>query len=505
VTTDEESLATFYPIPTGWTWAHLHDLVLQPRSDIVDGPFGSDLKASEYKNEGIPIVRLQNIDRNEFIKKNIKFITKQKANALNRHNFVKGDIIITKLGAPLGKACLVPNNIEYGILVADVVRLRVSEKNISKKYVLHAINSNIGAKQFEEKTKGTTRPRVNLNHIRELVIPIPPLNEQFRIVGKVEELFSFLDAGVASLHAVQAQLKRYRQAVLKAAFEGKLTEQWQLSHKDQIEPAQELLQRIRVERQKSKREIYRKSTQTIPSLFALPAKWIWVILDEISIIDSGQTPKGLERCKKSGEMPFFKVGDMNKPENQMFMKKADIYLTTEEVNKLKITLHPTGTVIFPKRGGAIATNKKRILSQASGYDLNIMGIYPLIISPNFIYHWLSSIDLSKLSDGSNIPQINHKDVCPLPFALPPLEEQKIIEEEIENRLLISEQVEKTIATSLKQAEFTRQSILIRAFEGKLASQDSADEPAEKLLERIKAERLNYKSKSNQLELSQYVK
>ena len=83
-------------LPKGWIWAELRDLALNPTQDIVDGPFGSNLKASEYIDEGIPIIRLQNIDRNEFIRKNIKFIDRQKAEFLDRHSFLKGDIVITK-------------------------------------------------------------------------------------------------------------------------------------------------------------------------------------------------------------------------------------------------------------------------------------------------------------------------------------------------------------------------------------------------------------------------
>lgn len=101
-------------LPAGWAWKPLQSLTKNPRQDVVDGPFGSDLKASEYVSEGVPIARLQNIDRNAFVTKNIRFLTLEKAQDLARHEFKPDDILITKLGDPLGKACIVPESIGRG-------------------------------------------------------------------------------------------------------------------------------------------------------------------------------------------------------------------------------------------------------------------------------------------------------------------------------------------------------------------------------------------------------
>lgn len=161
-------------LPDSWEWVPLGKLMVEPKVDIVDGPFGSNLKASEYTDTGIHIARLQNIDRILFVYKNIRYISPEKAEQLDRHNFKPGDILITKLGAPLGKACIAPKKILHGIIVADVVRVRIRNDNISRGYLTYAINSPFLVKQFERHTKGTTRPRVNLGVIRELPIPVAP-------------------------------------------------------------------------------------------------------------------------------------------------------------------------------------------------------------------------------------------------------------------------------------------------------------------------------------------
>jgi type I restriction enzyme, S subunit len=487
VTTDEECATTFYPIPTGWAWAHLQDLVMKPRSDIVDGPFGSDLKASEYTDEGIPIVRLQNIDRNEFIKKNIKFIPKEKAQELNRHNFVKGDIIITKLGAPLGKACLVPDDIEHGILVADVVRLRVSEKNISKKYVLHAINSNIAAKQFEEKTKGTTRPRVNLNHIRELVIPIPPFNEQLRIVGKVEVLFSFLDAGVASLHAVQAQLKRYRQAVLKYAFEGKLTAQWREFHKEQIEPAQKIIDRL--EQQIDLEDIKIANVSILPSL---PETWDWVQIGSIGKVVTGNTPSKSHPEYYGNAHPFFKPTDLN---IGYYTAKSTDGLSEIGIKYARVA--PENSVLVTCIGATIG--KTGLIRVSGAFNQQINAVIPnRDVVPEYVYFACISQVIQKSikekASSTTLPILNKSKFERLPFPLSSFSEQQTIVRGIERLFSIISETEITIKQEILRSSNLRQSILKFAFAGQLVNQDPADTPAEKLLERIKAERLTNKSK-----------
>src|SRR5206468_9441854 len=119
-------------LPQGWAVASLAQLTINPKQDIVSGPFGSNLKSEEYVAQGVPIIRLQNVDRSGFLEKNMRFIAPEKARELSAHTFQAGDIVITKLGDPLGKACVVPNSLPHGIVVADVVRVRVDESHFCR-------------------------------------------------------------------------------------------------------------------------------------------------------------------------------------------------------------------------------------------------------------------------------------------------------------------------------------------------------------------------------------
>ena len=124
----------------------------------------------------------------------------------------------------------------------------------------------------------------------------------------------------------------------------------------------------------------------------------------------------------------------------------------------------------------------------AAYDLNTMGMIPADDLSDYLWWWFQTIDLSTLSDGSNVPQINHDDIQDVAVPLPPLAEQCRIVAEVERRLSVIQQAEASVETNLIRAERLRQSILKQAFSGKLVPQDPNDEPASVLLERIRAER-----------------
>lgn len=403
--------------------------------------------------------------------------------------FYTGDLLYGKLRPYLNKVHVADFD---GICSTDIL---VFSKTpfFSNKYLSYRFLYSDFVRFSSQNVSGVHHPRVNFETLSQFVFSLPPLPEQNRIVAKIEELFTKLDAGVEDLKKVKEQLKSYRQSVLKHAFGGKLTAEWREEHKDELEPASNLLERIKEERKKDVKWKYKElSPADIPELPELPEGWVWTRVGEICQIISGQTPKGINEQGSEGEIPYFKVGDMNKLGNEIYMFHSDIALDLDVIDKLGLRIQDKGTIIFPKRGGAIGTNKKRILAQPSAYDLNIMGVYPLIMPYLFFYYWILSVNLITLSDGSNVPQINHKDIEPLRFPLPLIPEQHQIVEEIERRFSIADEVEKTVNKSLKQADRLRQSILKRAFEGKLVPQDPTDEPAIVLLERIKAERENRK-------------
>ena len=369
------------------------------------------------------------------------------------------------------------------------------------------------------KGTGSTFKSITKGFVEDLEFDLPPLLEQHRIVARIEELFSELDRGVESLKTARAQLNVYRQAVLKHAFEGRLTAKWRKENKDKLEKPEQLLARIKKEREaryerllqewrtaikewegggKRSRKPRKPRNPTRTPTFSkdlaverneLPLGWTWAKTGSIFEVVSGGTPKGLEQTK-GGDIPFYKVSDMNTPGNETRMDAAAIYLSEPQKNELGLTAYPEGTVIFPKRGGAILTNKKRILGRPSCFDLNTMGVINSIasISNEYLWHWVQFLDLAKIYDGSNVPQINKKNVDPLPFPICSIEEQREIASILEKMLSLVDEMEMDITQELQKADALCQSILKAAFAGQLVAQDPNDEPASVLLARIETEK-----------------
>jgi type I restriction enzyme S subunit len=154
---------------------------------FVDGPFGSNLKASEYVAYGVPVARIQNVRPNRFDFTDQKFITKDKAEELTRHEYRPGDLLIAKMGDPPGDACVVPPEAGSGVIVADVVRFRGSRSEVDHQYVAYFLNSAEGREEFARHTRGSTLQRVNLSSMKEICIPLPHPGEQRRIAAILDK------------------------------------------------------------------------------------------------------------------------------------------------------------------------------------------------------------------------------------------------------------------------------------------------------------------------------
>ena len=276
---------------------------------------------------------------------------------------------------------------------------------------------------LRRRSHGTGMVHVTRRVFDETPVLLPPPVEQRRIVAAIEEHFSRLDNS--------------RQLIASAA---------------------------------------RRVVALRASLFqqALAGPWPHVSVEEIAQIVSGQTPKGLTTMPE-GEIPYYKVGDMNHAVGRV-MGRAREYLDVASLSHFKLHVRPAGTVIFPKRGGAIATNKKRILRESAVFDLNTMGLIPgEAVEPRYLLYWLETVDLSTLADGSNVPQINHGDIAGLRVPLPPRATQCELATELERQLSILESLAAALDQALARTRHVRASILQAAFSGRLWSQSFSGE------------------------------
>jgi type I restriction enzyme S subunit len=280
-------------------------------------------------------------------------------------------------------------------------------------------------------------------------ISLPPLAEQQRIVAKIEELFSELDKGVESLKTAQQQLKVYRQAVLKYAFEGKLTN-------PEVKEGE------------------------------LPEGWVTKKFGEIFKSTSGGTPSRKRDDFYGGAIPWVKSGELSKG----LIVKTEEYITEVAIKNSSAKIFPSGTLLIALYGATIG--KLGFLGTPAATNQAVCGIFPSAeLSLRYMFHYLT-LNKRKLIEsavGGAQPNISQTILKNLNVSFPVKHElQELIVSEIESRLSICDKIEESIQQGLQQSEALRQSILKRAFEGKLVPQDPNDEPASVLLDRIKAAR-----------------
>jgi restriction endonuclease S subunit len=307
------------------------------------------------------------------------------------------------------------------------------------------------SKAIIAKSSGTTVLGVRLNELGTIDFPLPPLAEQKRIVAKIEELFSELDAGEESLRRARRQLGVYRQSLLKQAFEGKLTEQWRKQNPE-----------------------------------GCSTGWHKTTVSEIGRIETGTTPPTANPRNYGDELPFFKPTDL---EQGQFVKTAREYLS--ESGKQCARVLPRGSILVTCIGATIgktglaqvmcATNQQ-INSISPDEDTLPVFAYYQVISPAF------QDQIKTNASSTTLPILNKSKFSALSFTLCSLPEQREIVRLLDEQFTVIEQNEREIDAALKRSAALRQSILKKAFTGQLVPQDPTDEPASVLLERIRKER-----------------
>lgn len=378
--------------------------------------------------------------------------------------------------------------------------------------------------QINSRARGSGTPHVDPDLLWNYSFPIPPYQEQHRIVAKIEELFSELDKGVESLKQAREQLKVYRQALLKHAFEGKLTEQWRKENADKIETAEQLLERIKNEREaryqqqlkewkaaveqwekdgkvgkrpskpgqhKTVNDISQEEYLTLPFL---PQGWKYVRFGEIiDKIDAGKSFKCDEREPIYHEVGVAKVsavtwGEYDETESKtclsqdkvvkkFFIQKGDFLMS--RANTIELV---GAAVIAHKVSKSVMLSDKTLRISMSDF-----------LKPFSLYYLRSRTGRNEIMSRSTGNQESMRNIGQdriLSICIPICSSKEInkIISLLEEKLSVVEEQINEIDNSLQKSEALRQSILKKAFSGQLVPQDPNDEPASALLERIAREK-----------------
>ena len=476
-------------LPKGWVWATTSDVCSSVRDGTHDTP--------RYVEEGIPLVTSKNLKENGLdftTAKNISIEDHKKISV--RSGVENGDILFAMIGT-VGNPVVVQTDRVFSI--KNVGLFKRNESFLRSKYLKFWLASWTFNEILEKEKllKGTTQVFIPLEHLRILPVPVSSLPEQDRIAARIEELFTRLDASVEALKKIKAQLKRYRQAVLRDAFQGKLTQEWREAHKGGLEPASTLLEHIREKHRKRTggkyRELLPLGRSDIPEL---PEGWVYLTLDYLVSNDRNAIKRGPfgSSIRKEFFVPRgYKVYEQGNVIHDDF-ERGSYFIDDRKFDELKDFEVKTGDVLMSCSGtvGKIAIVPEGVQPGVINQALLKVTLDSEVVDTlYFTYLLRSKIDEIMLENTRGSAMINISSVKALrqiPLAIPSLTEQRKIVEDIERHLSIADGIEKAAGQSLKQTQRLRQSVLKTAFEGKLVPQDPSDEPAEKLLQRIKEER-----------------
>lgn len=401
---------------------------------FVDGDWIE--KKDQDAKGAVRLIQLADVGPGEFRDKSDRHITVEKADELHCTFLRKGDILIARLGDPLCKACVFPLDGLY-ITAVDVAILRIGSDVVNPKYLIYLLNSPWFKDQVKQYESGTTRKRISRKNLDRIEMIFPPLPEQERIVARIEELFSQLDAGVETLKKTKAQLAVYRQAVLKEAFEGRLTQAFReengLPDWKTISITQAIVQRKN----------------------ALKAGPFGSALKKECYVPSGYKVYGQEQVIANNE----NIGNYYIDEE----KYQELISCAIAPHDILISL--VGTV------GKVLVLSDNCLPGIINPRLIKVTLDEKIMMPYFFKYYFESAYLKSLykkkAHGATMDVLNMGMIKELPFPLCDIQEQGQVIKEIESRLSVCDSIEQTVDTALQQAEAMRQSILKDAFEGKM--------------------------------------
>lgn len=483
-------------LPNGWAQARVDSLV-----QLVNG---FAFKPTQWKSEGLPIIRIQNLNNPDAP---FNYCPENLPDKIRVRN---GDLLFAWSGTPGTSFGAHIWRGEDAWLNQHIFKVTFNREYLDERFLRLAINQNLDG-YIRQAHGGAGLAHITKGRFEESQLSIAPLNEQRRIVAKIEELFSDLDAGEAALKRAKANLKRYRAAVLKAAVEGKLTEEWRSKHPAK-EPASALLARILKERRqkweadqlakfaaankeppKNWREKYVEPSPPVTTgLPEVPADWCWASVQQV-----GSVQLGRQRAPQhhSGEhmRPYLRVAnvfedridtsdvmEMNfTPDEYETYRLGYGDILLNEGQSMELVGRPA--IYRDEVPGACFTNTLVRFRVYDGVDTDYALRVFLAYLKNGRFQKIASITV-------NIAHLGAGRFAEIEFPLPPVEEQAAIIEEVDYHFSLIDAAENAINLSLARASRLRQSILKQAFKGKLVPQDPKDEPASILLARL-AEKL----------------
>ena len=385
-------------LPAEWMEKRLSYISAYDRNSFVDGPFGSDLKSSDYKESGVPLIQLNNIRDGKHVLQNYKFITEKKRVELSRHVALPNDIVIAKMAEPVARSAIVSDKYPEYVIVADCVKLSPDLSLINLNFLNWAINSDLVKMNAELVSSGTTRIRISLGELKKLKIPYPSLIEQQAIANFLDHETAQIDTLIEKQQTLIQLLKEKRQAVISHAVTKGLNPDAPMKDSG------------------------------VKWLGEVPEHWSISKLKWRANTTSGGTPttSKYELYYEDGYIPWIRTTDLNNDK----LNETPIMITAKAVRDSACSLLPKNSVLLAMYGGAGSIGKHSLLNFESTINQAVCGVLPSEdFEPDYLHRFYEfyrpfwMIGAAGTRKDPNIGQDNIKEAKVL---IPPLEEQKKI-------------------------------------------------------------------------------
>jgi type I restriction enzyme S subunit len=463
-------------LPPGWVWTGLDQLSDGTKNAIKAGPFGSSLKKSVYRPSGFKIYGQEQVIRGDAHWGDY-FISRELFDHLQSCQVKPGDILISLVGTT-GKVLILPDDCAPGIINPRLLKLSLNHSGVEPRFIKNLLESPSTRAFFKLAAHGGTMEILNLGILKTLPIPLPPLSEQRRIVAEIEKQFTRLEAGVAALRRVQANLRRYRAAVLKAACEGRLVPtEAELARtgkrKSTFETGEALLARILTDRRKNWQGRGKYKEPLAPNANDLPQLspgWTWSTAEQLTLLVTSGSRGWGEFYSDEGPL-FIRAQDI-KTDSLKLAGIARVALP-EKAEGMRSSVENCDLLVTITGANVTKSAIVRGLSEVAFVSQHV-ALLKLVCretSP-FLFLWIVSPahgrkSLERWAYGAGKPGLSLEQVRGLPIPLPPLAEQTRIVAEVERRLSVVEELEAVVSANLQRATRLRQSILQKAFTGEL--------------------------------------
>ncbi|MCG3208345.1 MAG: hypothetical protein FOGNACKC_01948 [Anaerolineae bacterium] len=337
-------------------------------------------KSTPKDDDGVPLITARNVKEGY-----LDFATQEYMSVEDYENWmtrglpIPGDVLFTT-EAPLGNVAQYPNSgINYA-LAQRLVTLRTNQQILLPKYLMYYLLSTRGSQEVQIRATGSTATGIRQSELRKVPIPLPPLAEQRRIA----EILGVWDDAISLTQRLIEAKQRRKQGLMQRLLTGSVR------------------------------------------LPGFTGEWREVRLKNLGKISSGVGFPVNYQGKKDLPILFAKVSDMNLEGNEKYLQNANNTVDEEIIKNLKASVLKPGTLVFPKVGATLLTNKRRLIIKPTAVDNNVMAITPTKVDPEYLYYWSLTFDMARLVQSGALPSVNGSAVGSVKLTVPPLPEQRAI-------------------------------------------------------------------------------